>query len=91
MIWKISKFNRVLSRFGNDNDKVPIVQLFDTRQQKGDCKTQKVGKTEPIDVIESNFVGVFRVRSHDHVEHEIFGSLLRESLKMCISVNFAAI
>jgi hypothetical protein len=43
--------------------KVPIVQLFDTRQQKGECKTQKLGKTEPIDVIESHFVGFFRVRS----------------------------
>jgi hypothetical protein len=38
--------------------KVPIVQLFDTRQQKRDCKTQKVGKTEPIDVIERHFVGI---------------------------------
>jgi hypothetical protein len=71
--------------------KVPIVQLFDTRQQKGDCKTQKVGKTEPIDVIESHFVGIFRVRSHDHGEHEhLHGSILHESLKICISVDFAA-
>ena len=50
--------------------KVPIVQLFDTRQQKGDCMSQKVDKTEPLDGIESHFVGVFKVRRHDHGEHE---------------------
>ena len=51
-----------------------------------------MGKTEPIDVIESHFVGIFSVGSHDHGEHELLHwSLLRESLNICISVDFAAI
>ena len=51
--------------------KVPIVQSLDAGQQEGDCKTQKVDKTEPFDVIESGLVGVFKDRVHDHREVEI--------------------
>ena len=51
--------------------KVPIVQSLDARQQEGDCKTQKVDKTEPFDVIERVRVGVFGDRGHDHCKDEI--------------------
>ena len=51
--------------------KVPILQPFDARQQQGDCKTQKVGKAEPFDVMESGFLGLFSERGHDFVEDEI--------------------
>ena len=51
--------------------KVPIVQSLDAGQQEGDCKTQKVDKTEPFDVIERVLVGVFGDRGHDHCEDDI--------------------
>jgi len=50
--------------------KVPIVQSLDAGQQEGDCKTQKVDKTEPFDVIEKVLVGVFGDRGHDHCEDD---------------------
>ena len=62
---------KIWRRLASTMRKVPIVQSLDAGQQEGDCKTQKVDKTEPFDVIESGLVGVFKDRVHDHGEVEI--------------------
>ena len=68
---KLSRFGVIWRSLALTMTKVPIVQSLDAGQQEGDCKTQKVYKTEPFDVIERVLVGVFGDRGHDHCEDDI--------------------